>query len=530
MFPTIDITPFLALLGLMTATILLVWGVASVYFKFKQNAFWASFEEGEPETDEERAAYDQYDKPCVPEGTDIEFDPEGDPTAGPTAGSVEVAKDAAEMVAVYAKKDREAKQQSLDYDRIPTGTRFLDLDGNYYKFVEHPWAGGEDLNGKPIPAGKRVKLKLTGAVTNDKAIPTPTYGQMEAITKAQAIETVENVDGNVLAVDPNDETCEICGVGTEHAHSGGEVRRVIGERAESKFKTYVANLDLTKLPAEEVGKLWSRCKLRLETDAALSAMVEMDNLFARAQKLAQEDAEDEAFFQQTLKEREAGPIVVEQKAVLDTMHPEKCGFEVPNFAPCTRDYGHEGPCALPAYAKYCGNCVDLFPEDRTVENCGCGMDLSPNGLPPENFSKLVEEHYRKPKKYEAPAQSVPIEMPKRYMSAITRQDAEDSVVEGVRVFGNELAEDVPAEDQHKVWGAVGHLMQQLQEDEPAIANIGDLTELYDGLTTEDLGKHAEAMLVVAELRAADERAAKKVKPKKAKKKAKKKPAKKPRRK
>lgn len=526
-----DPTPYLLVLGIVGASCALVYIAATVYYRWKQNRFWDSFDaegDDEPTTDEERAAMSLWN---MPEGSVVEFvDPEGDPAAEPAegpVGKVEVAKDAAEMVALFAAKQRAAAQQTMDYDRIPTGQVFTDLNGRSYKFVENPRFG--EYPGAP----KRSKISVGGFVSNPNAIPTPSLAEMAAITKRQAVETVENVDGNILSVQPDDDTCEICGVGTDHGHSGGEVRRVIGERAEAKFKTYVANLDLTKLPAEEVMSLWSRCKLRLETDAAQAAMEQMDNLFARARKLAEEDAEDEAFYKAVCKEAEAGPInVAPPTAVLDTLHPKTCGFEVPHYAPCTRDYGHEGPCAMPLYTKYCGNCTDLFPEDRAVENCGCGFDISDKPVS-VTVDGADEEEGEMPScgdveccpvgekcEEKLPEQSVPIEMPKRFMSGITHQISEEASYEGLKLFGDELADQIVEKDEkHKAYGAVGQLMEKLQKDTKE-----HFVEVYSKLDNDELDKRASAMLQVAQERARAEKKAK------AKKKPAKKAAKKSRRK
>jgi hypothetical protein len=477
----------LLLLAFMAGSVALTYLGAAIYFKLK-NRLWLDGIEMEAEmndqpTEEERAALEQFD--LLDGGADWEFvEPEGDAAAGPV-GSVDVAKDAEEMKAVLAQKLREHKQSTLNYDRIPTGQVFTDLNGRQYKFVKNPRAGlkvGLDPYSYVLP--DRVKISVGGAVVNPEAVPMPSANEIAKIMKRQSIESVENVAGTALNGEYDSVPCEICGVGADHSHSGGEVRRHVIEQAETLFKKYVDDLDLTKLPAEEVQKVWARCKLRIEQDAAQAAMVAMDDLFARAQQLALEDAEDEAFFEATKKEAERA---------------------------------RRGPT--------CGNCEDLTVEEMKegAENCGCypierektGEAVKPllgaPPLSPEQLDKLVEEvkadlaEMEKGKTAEkgepacgyvpkAPGYAgctrakghkgpcahpaVKIEMPDKYMSAITRQDSQDSVYAGIKMFGDELADQVVEEDErHKAYLGVGELMARLKH-EPA-PTVEDLKKIDD---------------------------------------------------
>jgi hypothetical protein len=460
----------LLLLAFMAGSVALTYLGAAIYFKLK-NRLWLDGIEMEAEmndqpTEEERAALEQFD--LLDGGADWEFvEDESDAAAGPV-GSVDVAKDAEEMKAALVQKLREHKQTTLNYDRIPTGQVFTDLNGRQYKFVKNPRAGlkvGLDPYSYVLP--DRVKISVGGAVVNPEAVPMPSANEIAKIMKRQSIESVENVAGTALNGEYDSVPCEICGVGADHSHSGGEVRRHVIEQAETLFKKYVDDLDLTKLPAEEVQKVWARCKLRIEQDAAQAAMVAMDDLFARAQQLALEDAEDEAFFEATKKEAERArrgltseqldklieevktelsdleqfpdptsarlecDIIGEERKLsteIDSDSPEAklstalvadacvrastCGYvpRAPGYAGCTRAQGHEGPCAHPA---------------------------------------------------------VKIEMPDKYMSAITRQDSRDAVYLGMKVFGEELADQVVEEDErHKAYVGAGALIEMLTEDKP----------------------------------------------------------------
>jgi hypothetical protein len=444
-------------LALAGASVLLVYIGATIYYKRKQAQFWNSVEklDAEPQTEAERAAYEQYD---AAEGFDVEFvEPEGD-AAAESVSQEEVAKDVAEMAALFKQRERERLQQSLDYDAIKTDVPFTDLDGQKYKFVENPNYDPDAIYGTPMKA--RVKMKLTGAISNSNAIPFPDRAELSRIMKRQAVEDVENIDGNVLNME-GDSACEICGICTEHNHAGGEVRRFIFDRAETTFKKYVEDMDLTKLPAEDVQKLWARCKARIEQDASLSAMLNLDSLFVRAQKIAQEDAEDEAFFKQTCIDAEKGPVT-------------KCDKPAPmGYANCTRGFGHGGPCALPKYVENCGNCEDLPEEYRAEENCGCSRET----IPPTEQKPQAKDVQ-------------PIPMPKRFMEGITRQLSQENAYEGLKNFGEKLAENVEEEDRHKVFAGVGELMTKLSEVEEPLEqdarSASLLLESVNGLSISNL--------------------------------------------
>jgi hypothetical protein len=341
----LHIGSLLLLLGLAGGTIFLVFAGYSIYNKLKQSRIWSRIEADldEPQNDTEKAAFEQC---ALPPDTNIEFiEPEGD--AGSDPGDTakwadEVSKDAIEMAAVGARREREIKQSTLDYDGVPTGQEFTDLDGFKYKFVKNP-------NYDPCITDKgdgrsrvRTKLKLSGAVTNAAAIPMPTPVEMEKITKRQALESTTLVGAeNPLSLDLEDEndSCAICGSFTDHNHTGAELRRAVYERSERQFNDWAEALDLTKLGPEAVQRLLARCKIFLFDNAGLKEMQSYDDLLLRAQDLARADAEDTAFFMEALKEAET----IRRAEILK------------------------------ARGKVCGNCEDLTPEDMDEgpENCGC---------------------------------------------------------------------------------------------------------------------------------------------------------------
>jgi hypothetical protein len=188
--------PFLALLALLALTVLMVWAGATLYFRRRDQLFWAYAKELAEEglqTGAELAAYEQFDKdfpplseeqmewlngfrdPAEAEGADVP-EMEGDPVAE-VSPSVSA--------------------------EIPDGQVFEE-DGRRYKFVKNP------------VTGRRVKLDVTGQVRNANALPMPNLEvatAIQAITQAEGLFTgiSENPDSlsvNVFALLENARTQE----------------------------------------------------------------------------------------------------------------------------------------------------------------------------------------------------------------------------------------------------------------------------------------------------------------------------------
>lgn len=82
-----------------------------------------------------------------------------------------------------------------DYDSVPTGEVFRDVDGHHYKFVENrnydPSAPLMDAAGKPNPYAKqRTKLKVTKQVQNNSGMPVLSREQLQSVTAAQSLDSV----------------------------------------------------------------------------------------------------------------------------------------------------------------------------------------------------------------------------------------------------------------------------------------------------------------------------------------------------
>ncbi len=90
-------------------------------------------------------------------------------------------------------KDAEGKP---DYESMPSGQVFKDVDGNLYKMVDNPRFDPEVKGSKP-----RTKLKVTNQVKGVGAFPTPNKQQMEAITASQSQDTV-NTGASASATSP----------------------------------------------------------------------------------------------------------------------------------------------------------------------------------------------------------------------------------------------------------------------------------------------------------------------------------------
>jgi hypothetical protein len=474
---SLDIAPLFGLLAVMLTAIGVVYASATLYYKYRQQQFWARAEAlaNQPETEAERAAYEQFDKDfplteeCVGEAKDFldlmidegvpqeivnkffrpqndpfhqqmvqisqqlgdvtclrftAVEPEGDPAAAPPAAEAELKLD--QQVQEKARAERATRTE------VPIGVVFTAEDGNEYKYVRHP------------VTGDRVKIKVTRAVQNPNAIPTPSIKEMERITRHQAVDHMSDLDYGVNMYEDDRDACELCSLKEQHAHTNVELKRYVRERAEMSFKDHIQNMDLTQLPIDEVEKLWARCKNRIESNAVLKEMTRLEGIWER---VANFDDEDELFFQEAVAQAAKGPVSL--------------GDVERSPAPNSSKAEDEGEAS---------SLWDL--DDETDEESA-----------PKGKLKAVKNPDATP-------------MPKRYLSGISRQQAEESVWLGMEAMAKDIAEEVPEEERHKTYGAMGAVVQHFIDKEEA-PTVEEITAEYKKLSACDLLKHSEAVLAAA---------------------------------
>jgi hypothetical protein len=168
---TVNVTPYLMLLAVVLGSCALVWLGATLYFRRRDQLFWAQAEAmaNEPTTEAERAAYEQFDKDFPAEEASDFLDQLMD-------------KAVAQDMPVHMTYDEvldKAVAQEEHQGEIPLGVVFDGGDGFKYKWVKNP------------VSQKRVKLKVSGAVPNANSVPMPQGVAMEYITRHQAVDTVD---------------------------------------------------------------------------------------------------------------------------------------------------------------------------------------------------------------------------------------------------------------------------------------------------------------------------------------------------
>lgn len=86
-------------------------------------------------------------------------------------------------------QQKQAQPKKVDYDKVPSGEVFTDLDGQQYRFVDNPKYDPSIQGSKP-----RTKCKVTNQVRDTQAIPMPSREGMSAITADQAARAVSTPD------------------------------------------------------------------------------------------------------------------------------------------------------------------------------------------------------------------------------------------------------------------------------------------------------------------------------------------------
>jgi hypothetical protein len=423
---------YVTLLVAILGSVFLVWAGATLYFRYRQAQFWDRAEAlaAEPMTDDERAAFAEWDQACAADGLDEEPDfldqlydelePEGDPKAAPAMTAQEALQDI--KVAAKAKLDRERRHEE---DEPPIGVVFDGGDGNKYKYVINPRTKA------------RVRMKVSGAVGNAAALPTPTPAEMSRLMARSAAETVYGMDP-AFDLDVTDEACELCNSSESHSHTGAELRYFIDTRVEESFKKQIEDMDLTKLTTDEVERLWARCRARIEQNATLVAMSRLDKLWYR---VTQFDEDDEAFFQQTCAEAAQGPVPLElMECVMAPQAEEKRG-------------------------NTCANCEDLPGAGPLKNPCDCTMCIKEQlkegetMLFVEQAKEPVDEFFERMNKEEPFSdQSDHVDQPAslsqkasvdnkeklvagRFLSGIMRQTAENSLIPSLELLAADVYED-----------------------------------------------------------------------------------------
>lgn len=86
-------------------------------------------------------------------------------------------------------KKPQPKKPEIDYDSIPSGQVFTDVDGVERKFVDNP-----NFNPDIPGSKKRAKIGVANQVRDTAVVPMPTGAHMETISQIQSAESISKIE------------------------------------------------------------------------------------------------------------------------------------------------------------------------------------------------------------------------------------------------------------------------------------------------------------------------------------------------
>lgn len=280
-----DLTPLFYILGLMVLGGAFVFLGGSLYGRYKEAKWLASFEESDasPPTEAEKAIGDEW-RECGMEAKSPGYETcrrahgHDGPCAHEPAGEAPP-DDEMKAVEAFAQPcpTQKSERESIRIQPEPTHMTY-----------------------------EGILAQVEAAAKTPKPIPVPTDRDMVGVMFQKSVEH-EQYFGNavgMLGVDES-EPCVICFKREDHYHTGADVRVYIEREARLSLEAHVERMDLTQLSNEALDKLFIRCKARIEWMANLDAMKRLDDVYDKVTtQMVDEDLAkeaDEAFYRKTVE-------------------------------------------------------------------------------------------------------------------------------------------------------------------------------------------------------------------------------------